>query len=169
MAPINLRYLIPDFPPIAFLRNLGRLRYKFIALTFTGLVSKALRFYTVILLGELISTIVSLTVNDVLYYYMPLWALCVFLSEGLDYLTRRFGETLGQKVADKTRQRLTLLALQAPLSQLRSLSRERLHSSLQTYTAYVESFGNAWCWILITQTFSAVAVIVVLFFKVRLY
>lgn len=165
MKTDRLRYLIPDFPPLAFLRNLGPLRTKFIALTITGWASKALRFYTVVLLGELVSTLTNLSVADVLNHYMPLWALCVFLSEALDYLARRYGETLAQKVADVTQEQLTLLALEAPLARLRSLSRERLLSSLRTYTAHVERFGNEWCWMLISQSFSAFAVMVVLFIQ----
>lgn len=164
-SALFLRRLIPNYPIIAFFSNLERYRSLVIVLTIVGFFSAALRFGTVILLGELITHLPSLTPSTVIWYYLPLWAMCLLSAQGLDYFTRRFGEPLPQKIGNITQQRISSAALAAPLSRLRALSRERLLASIGTYCGHVERCANEWCWTMIRRIFSTSALVVILFIQ----
>lgn len=158
----NLTYLIPNIAYIAFFRNLAEFRTTFTVLTLIGTLSAALRFYTVVILGNLVSLLPTLNPTEVLTAYLPLWAASLLTAECLEYFTRRFGETLPQKVANLAQQRITEATLTAPLARLRALSRERLLTSLSIYVGHIERVGNEWSWSLIRRAFSTVAVIGIL-------
>ena len=161
----ELAGVIPNYAFLAFIANLGEFRLSFWLLTAVNFICSALRFTTVVILGELVTEIGNLTVDAVLWWYLPLWAACLSVAEGLNYFTRRYGETLPQKIADQTLKRITRFALSAPLANLRSISREKLFASLEAYARHVERFGQEWSWSLVRRFFSAVVVLVVLFLQ----
>lgn len=161
----SLRRLVPTYAIFAFLGNLQHYRPLVIALTLVGLLSAALRFGTVFLLSSLITNLSTLTPTTVVSRYLPLWGLCLFLAQGLDYFTRRYGEAIPTKIANITQQRLSTATLAAPLARLRALSRERLLATIGTYCGHVERCGNEWCWTIVRRLFSTSAMIVILFIQ----
>lgn len=161
----SLRRLIPTYAIFAFLGNLQQHRPLVIALTGIGLLSTALRFGTVMLLSSLITHLPTLTPSVVVSRYLPLWGVCLFAAQGLDYFTRRHGEALPTKIANITQQRLSTAALAAPLARLRALSRERLLAAIGTYCSHVERYGSEWCWTIVRRLFSTSAMVVILFLQ----
>lgn len=156
---------LPRFAALAFLQNLGERTGAFVLLTFVGWLSAGLSFATVVILGSLISNLAQLGPDDVLQFYVPLWAGCLFLGEILGYFTRRCGESLAQKVADSTEVRIVQSILATSLARLRSISLVGVRTTIQTYCRHVEQVGDEWCWTLKLRSFNAVAIVVVLWLQ----
>lgn len=156
---------LPNWSGIAFARSLGSFRRQFVLLTLVAFVSAALRFGGVLILGELVTALPGIDPSEVLLFYIPLWISSLIAVECLDYLTRRFAESLPEKVADRAYQHLLLALLDAPLSKLRILSLEKLHASLKVYRSHVERFGHEWSWTLVHRAVNFLTILVLLWIQ----
>lgn len=153
---------LPSWSGIAFVRSLGSFRRQFILLTIVAFVSAALRFGGVFILGELVTALPQVDPSEVLLFYIPLWIGSLIVVECLDYLTRRFAESLPEKVADLAYQDLLLSLFDAPLSKLRIVSLEKLHASLKVYRSHIERFGHEWSWTLVHRAVNFLTILVLL-------
>lgn len=156
---------LPDYAFIYVFRNLGSLKPLLWLLSSVAILSTLLRFTGVYVLSRIISEISVITLDDILYFYAPLWVGTLALSELLDYFTRRYAEALPTVFADITNLRFYHSYLDIKSSEVLNYSKERLINLTNTYVTHIKSFLMDWIWGILGKLVKLILIISILFYQ----
>lgn len=165
--PSAVRHIesVPNYAFLFVLTHLEGIRLRFLLLTVVRIASTLLKFYSAYLLGAMITSISSLTAEEVLWWYFPVLLASLLGRECLDYLTRRYAEPLPTIYGDYLYLRLLLSVLSRPSPQLYNFSKERLSILLSKYVEHCRRFVGDWVWSITGYIVQAIVVGCVLFIQ----
>jgi ABC-type bacteriocin/lantibiotic exporter with double-glycine peptidase domain len=160
-TPLDVRS-VTDFAPLFFLQNAGSFLWPWIALVALIVVRTLVGFTTVYLLSRIISDFTSLSREELITWYAPLWLATLTLCEFLDYLNRRFGEALATIYGDVITRRLYASLLKEPYAFISTVSRERLAGLVSRYVAHIQGFLHDCEWDLVMYVTRLFVIVVIL-------
>jgi ABC-type bacteriocin/lantibiotic exporter with double-glycine peptidase domain len=146
VMPVTEIGALPTFAFQFFFRNTGQFRLAFALLTGAAVVSAVLRFYLVALLANLITNAATLSVERVLYWYLPVFLGATVSRELIDFLLRRFGEPFPTIYREYLQLRFFRTFCELRSHRLLNASKERLQTLMEKYVAHVERFLTDWFW-----------------------
>jgi ABC-type transport system involved in cytochrome bd biosynthesis fused ATPase/permease subunit len=157
---------LESLPSYAFqfvLTNLDGIRCRFAVLTAVRVVSTLLKFYSAYLLGDMISSLSSISIEEVVWWYLPVLLASLWGREFLDYFTRRYAEPLPTVYGDHVLLRFFSSILTRPSPQLFNFSKERLSVVVSKYVDHCRRFIGDWVWSITGHVVQAIVVVCVLF------
>lgn len=165
--PSAVRHIesVPNYAFLFVLTHLEGIRLRFLLLTVVRIASTLLKFYSAYLLGAMITSIASLTAEEVLWWYFPVLLASLLGRECLDYLTRRYAEPLPTIYGDHLYLRFLLSVLSRPSPQLFNFSKERLSILLSKYVEHCRRFVGDWVWSITGYIVQAIIVACVMFIQ----
>lgn len=154
---------LPDYGFVFFFRNMGPFRASFILLTVCKALSSVLRFVTVYLLGDILSSLTTLSTDQIFYYYLPVWLGSNFLAELLEYFIRRYAEAFPAMYGDYLSLRFYRSFFDLDFQRLYNFSKERLLTLVGKYTGHVQGFLADWFWGTTSRAVRLVLVLAILY------
>ena len=155
-------YSLPKYAFQFVFQNLSEFKTAFILLTIGRILSSLLKFYAVILLGQLISTISEYSITTLVKWYLPALLLVHAVKEVLDYFTRRYAEPLPAIYADYISRRFLATFYSLPSHHLFNVSKERLSLLVSKYVEHLRRFLGDWTWFITGHVTTFVIVLAVL-------
>ncbi len=122
-------------------------------------------FTTVYLLSCIISDFSTLSKQEIITWYAPLWLGALTLCEILDYLNRRYGEALGVVYGDVVTRRFHAALLRERYAFISTVSRERLTGLVGRYVAHVQGFLHDCEWDFVMYVTRLLVIVVILGFQ----
>lgn len=160
-ASLNLSTL-PTYGFQFALSNLGKLFPEFLKITLVSVIGGLLGFFGTYLLAELISEVNRISYESLGYYYIPAFLLAYLFKEGLEYLTRRNGETFPTVAASYFSQRFFKSILESEPHILANINREELLVACSRYLGRASGFLSDWIWNTSRKFIQFVLIIIIL-------
>jgi ABC-type bacteriocin/lantibiotic exporter with double-glycine peptidase domain len=146
ITPIKDILNLPTYGFQFFFRNIQPFFWQFLLLSLCAIGSCLLRFTTIFFLGDIISKVTSLTIEQIFWNYLVIWCAAMFCAEILDFFIRRYSEALPTIFAEYTSLRFHLTFLQTNSFRLMNFSKEKLLNLTSKYVSNVQAFLNDWVW-----------------------
>jgi len=144
--PVDLNKKLPLYGFLYFFQNMKGYRLAFFLLTAIAVLSTFASFYSTYLLSEILNVIKTLTVDDVLYYYAPLYLSLVVFDQVCGWFTRRYGEALPTLYTNHQYLRFFNSFLHYKSSKFFNYSKEKIVSYTDKYLGNVSAFLSDWNW-----------------------
>lgn len=163
ITPIAKLSALPPYGFLFFFKNMGVFRRRFWLLTLCSSLGSLLGFFTVYILGDLISHAGGLTARRILAFYLPLSVAAFVLREALDFFIRKYAEPFPTYYGDHLYLRFYRSLLQTNFERLSNLGKERLMTLLSRYVGNVEGFLSGWFWGTARRVTELAVVLVILY------
>ena len=144
-SSLNLNTL-PTYGFQFALSNLGKLRNLFIKITIISVLGGLLGFYGTYLLAELISSLATISYDQIASFYIPVFTLAYAAKEFLEYFTRRDGESFSTLAGNIFYQGFFESILKSEASVLSNVSKEDLLVAISRYLGKATGFLGDWVW-----------------------
>ena len=168
VLPLGWTGRVPSYAAVFVFKNLGEFRQDFTLITIFAVVSYLLRFVAVYLLGQIVTQIQNFSLEQILWYYLPLLAGTMILTEGVDYFIRRYSEALPQVFGEFCTLRFHMLLAHSGSFRLMNMSKEKVLTLVGGYVGHVSAFLKDWIWSITGKTVEFVLVLSVLAYQSKI-